>query len=46
MYRIIVGDKDERKKLWGLTIEVEKLDFNPLGNRETFQFLQGKVMLP
>lgn len=44
MYRIM-GDKEEREKLWGLTVEVEKLEVNSVGNGETFWFLQGKIIL-
>lgn len=40
-----MGDKEEREKLWGLTIEVEKLELNSLGNGEAFWFLQGKIIL-
>lgn len=45
MYRIVIGGKEERERLWGLTTQAEKLDLNSVGSGEAFQFLQGKLML-
>ena len=45
MYRIVIGGKEERERLWGLTTQAEKSDLNSVGSGEAFQFLQGKLML-
>lgn len=42
MYKIKVGGKEERERLWGLTIRLEKLEFNSLGNGEVISVSSEK----
>lgn len=42
VYKVKVGRKEERERLWGLTIQLEKLEFNSLGNGKVSSVSSGK----